>query len=91
MARKGSCCCVLFQSAQWKKQLVSLLPQPSVSNKQTILLALCSSAYSKSSLNSGYLLGLSLMAPLHMSPVCLMKVFPFPQMILGPHHSPSPS
>lgn len=43
MARKGNCSCVLFQSARGKRQLVSLLLQPSVSNK-TILLAFCRSA-----------------------------------------------
>lgn len=48
MARKGSCCGVLFQSAQGKRQQVSLLLQPSMSNKKTILLALCISARSKS-------------------------------------------
>jgi len=83
MARKSSCFCVLFQSAQGKGQLVSLLVQPSVSNEQTVLLALCSPPHSKSFLNSGRLLGLHLMVSLHMFPVCLMKFFPFPQMLLG--------
>lgn len=90
MARKGSCCCMLFQSAQEKRQLVSLLLQTSVFNRQTILLALCSSAHSKYFLNSGYLLGLCLMVSLHI-PCLSYEGFTFPLNALGPHHSPSPS
>lgn len=87
-----------FPECLRKEQLVTLSLQSLVSYNQTILLALCSSVYSKSFLNSGYMLGLSCSVITHVPSPLSNRGFPFPTDALGPHfstlwphHSPPPS
>lgn len=73
---KGSVCRVLLQRALGKRHLVSPFLQLSVSNKQIIPPALCSSTYSKP-LSTAATSWNCLMVSLHI-PLCPGRVFPFP-------------